>query len=350
MNRIGSFFFSFLVLTLFIPSARAESFDPANIHAIYLSIDNLHSSKKIAELESLIRNTSANGIVIDFKDSNKPNLAHMTALVRRFHSAGAHTIARIVTFQDRRLAQEMPTIAVKNGSGAFWWSGLKKWKRYWVDPASEYAQNDNIAFAKQAIDCGFDEIQFDYIRFPTDGDMKDIHFPIFDPSKGTKSQVMERFFRRIQSELKAYAPHILIGIDLFGEVFLYSKERGIGQDLIAATAYFDVLSPMAYPSHYKCMAFGKVAPQDPNWHPYLVASSTLKKGTAFLKTIDKKIIIRPWIQGFTWPNIYGCSSKKDTPEYGPERIKAQIRAGDDLGIKGFMLWNVGNNFSPKIFE
>lgn len=342
---MGIFFRTVILLFLsmvFAPEIRAAEHDPSEIRAVYLSIDNLHSSRKIAELEALIRGTSANGIVIDFKDSNVPQSEYMKKITARYRAAGAYTIARIVVFQDSYFARKHPELALKTSSGSFWHSGAKKWKRYWVDPTSAEVQNYNTAIAKQAIDCGFDEIQFDYIRFPTDGDMKDIQYPVFNPAKETKDEVMKSFFQRMRNELKTYAPRVPIGIDLFGEVFVYSKERGIGQHLADVAKYFDVLSPMAYPSHYKC---GEFKVKDPNAHPYLVYSVTLKNGLKFLA--NRKVIIRPWVQAFTLRNIYACGP---SVSYGPENIKQQIKAGKDLGIQGYMLWNVRNDFSPKIFE
>ncbi|MBI2056409.1 MAG: hypothetical protein HYT37_03430 [Candidatus Sungbacteria bacterium] len=358
MKKFFRIIFFLLLPVLCAGETRAAEYDPSDIHALYLSIDNIHNSKKIVELEALVHNTSANGIVIDFKDSNTPNLPYMKKLVERFHKAGAYTIARIVVFQDSIFAKKYPILAVKKKvtakdgkiSFVFWYSGRAVWKRYWVDPASKLAQQHNILIAKQAIDCGFDEIQFDYIRFPTDGDMDNIHFPVFNPGRETKkevvqhlkAEVMDSFFRTLRSELKTYAPAVPIGIDLFGEVFVYGRERGIGQNLADVAKYFDVLSPMAYPSHYKC---GEFKVKDPNAHPYLVYSVTLKNGLKFLT--EQKVIIRPWIQAFTLRNIYACGP---SVSYGPENIKQQIKAGKDLDINGFMLWNARSHFSPKIFE
>lgn len=323
------------------PALSSTLHHPAEVKAVYLSTDNLYNKKKIAELERTIAATTANGIVIDFKDSNKPDLAYMKKLVTRFRNAGGYTIARIVTFQDKYFAQKHPEIAVKTKKGLFWWSGLRKWQRYWIDPASELAQNYTIEIAKQAIDCGFDEIQFDYIRFPTDGNMKDIVYPVFKQEQ-TKSEAMERFFIKMRRELKTYAPNILIGIDLFGEVFVYGGEQGIGQNLADVAQYFDVLSPMAYPTHYQCGTF-KV--KDPSAHPYLVYSITLGNGLKFLD--GKNIIIRPWVQAFSWPSIYGCGPKI---HYDVAMIKQQIKACTDSGINGFMLWNVANVYPAGIFK
>jgi len=311
------------------------------VRAVYLGSNSIYSKKKIAELEKIISTTNANGIVIDFKDSNLPDEKLIANLVERFKKLNAYTIARIVVFQDTYFAKRHSEVAIKTSSGDFWWSGKKSWKRYWLDPASSLAQDYNIEIAKRAIDAGFDEIQFDYIRFPTDGNMKDIYFPIFDPVKMNKTLVMRNFFEKIHRELKAYSPKVSLGIDVFGEVFVYGGGNSIGQNIINAADYFDVLCPMAYPSHYKCGEFGL---QDPNAHPYKTYYSTLSAGLRFLK--GKKVIIRPWIQDFTLRNIYACGPKI---VYTEDKVAEGIRAGRDLGINGFMLWNVGSKFQIGVF-
>lgn len=334
-------FFYFPLRTMSLITEKQKN-DPYQIKTIYLGTPNIFNERKISELERIIQTTNANGIVIDFKDSNYLSREHMAKLEKRFKKHNAHTIARIVAFQDTYFARQHPEIAIKTSSGDFWCSGRKVWKRYWLDPASLIAQNYNIQVAKEAIDAGFDEIQFDYIRFPTDGNMADIHYPIFNPADTTKAEVMKEFFVKMKRELKSYSPNTLIGIDVFGEVFLYGKEAGIGQTLYDVANYFDVICPMAYPSHYMCGEFGV---QDPTAHPYKVYYTTLKNGLTFLK--DKKIIIRPWIQNFSIRSIYGCGP---TVYYDAEKIKAQIYASRDLGINGFMLWNAGSNFTTEVFK
>lgn len=333
-----------IVLLFFIavPLYAKNSPSADEVRAIYLSSDHLFNEAKIAELERIIAATGANGIVIDFKDSNVLSQDHMAGLARRFKRAGAYTIARIVVFQDSYFARKHPEVAIKKSSGEFWYSGRAVWRRYWIDPASPLVQDYTIAVAKRAIDAGFDEIQFDYIRFPTDGNMKDIRYPVFDESRETKGQVMERFFRNLRAALKAYNPQVLLSIDVFGEVFVYGKERGIGQHIEDVARYFDVISPMAYPSHYMC---GEFKVQDPTAHPYLVYNETLRKGLLHLG--GTKVIIRPWVQDFTINSIYGCGPQV---RYTADRIREEIRGGTDLGIKGFMLWNAGSNFTPGVFK
>lgn len=326
------------ILILFLEVRPAIPAD--EIRAVYLAAAHLFNEKKISELEKIIAETQANGIVIDFKDNNSPPYERLAKLAKRFKNQGTYTIARIVTFQDSHFARRQPEAAIKHSDGSFWYSGRKEWRRYWLDPASSKAQDYNIEIAKKAIDCGFDEIQFDYIRFPTDGNMKDIKYPFFEPNRQSKREVMKGFFRKIRAELKNYSPKTAIAIDVFGEVMAYGKETGIGQHLDDIAEYFDVICPMAYPSHYKCGEFGV---QDPTAHPYKVYYATLKNGLKFLDG-KKKIIIRPWIQDFTIGSIYGCGP---TVRYDADKIKAQIRAGQDLGVNGFMLWNAGSNFTKE---
>jgi hypothetical protein len=317
---------------------------PDSVRAVYLSSDNIYNQKKIAELEKIISQTNANGIVIDFKDSNNPDVNYLAALAKRFKNIGAYTIARIVVFQDSRFARLHPEIAVKTSSGDFWHSGRASWKRYWLDPASLAAQDYNIEIAKRAIDAGFDEIQFDYIRFPTDGNMRDISFPFFNIQKETKVGVLNAFFRKLRAELKSYAPNVILSIDVFGEVFVYGVESSIGQELLSLADNFDVISPMAYPSHYMCGEFGL---KDPTVNPYKVYFDTLTKGLAALRAAKKSVLIRPWIQDFSIRSIYNCGP---LVVYNKEKVRAQIEAAKDLGINGFMLWNASNKFTVAIFE
>lgn len=309
---------------------------------MYLTSGNVYNEKKIRRLEEILNTTSANGIVIDFKDSNTPKTDYMTKLVTRFKKQNVYVIARIVVCQDSYFAKKHPETAITTADGAFWWSGRKKWQRYWIDPASPKVLRYTIETAKKAIDTGFDEIQFDYIRFPSDGNMSDLVYPIFNPHTQTKQAVMKWFFKNLHTELKEYSPSIVLSIDVFGEIFLDGKEPGIGQYLTDMKEYFDVISPMAYPSHFRCKEFGV---QDPTAYPYRVYFQTLQKGKKIIG--EGNTIIRPWIQDFTIPSIYKCGP---LVQYNKEKVSAQIKAGYDLEIKGFMLWNAKNVFTSTVFD
>jgi hypothetical protein len=332
----------FFALSIPLPALSAErNVTGSNVHAVYLAIGHIYSKSKVDELIEIIKNTGANAVVIDFKDSNVPDMKRMRELTARFRDANAYTIARIVVMQDSLYARKHPEIAIKSAGGGFWYSGRSSWKRYWLDPAANLTQEYAIATAKLAIDAGFNEVQFDYMRFPTDGNMKNIVYPAYRGAQ-SKSDVMRGFFERIHHELKAYNANVILSIDVFGEVLLYGKERGIGQNAADVGKYFDVVSPMAYPSHYQCGEFGV---RDPTAHPYKVYFDTIRKGQGYLSGTNA--IIRPWVQDFTLTSIYHCGPRV---VYTAERIREQIRAGEDLGVHGFMLWNAGSRFTRGAFN
>ena len=166
--------------------------------------------------------------------------------------------------------------------------------------------------------------------------MKNMVYPYYDGEP--KCNVMARFFSQINSELKKYKPSIVLDIDIFGEAYFNGQEPFIGQRLSDLEKYFDVICPMNYPSHFQCGEFGF---HDPNEHPYEVMLKALTLGKKRLT--NPKIIIRPWIQDFSIRNIYGCGSGKTF--YGSQEVRAQIKAAQDAGSFGFLLWNASNRYT-----
>lgn len=330
-----------------LASLASENLSRTSIRSVYLSADYLYNQRKIEYIFSLFSGADLNGVVIDFKVDKPQTSQYVKDLIARFHQKGIYVIGRFVMFQDSYLAKTRPHLAIRNKNGEMCFSGKKIWQRYWVDAASSEALNYNIEIAKRGIDMGFDEINFDYIRFPSDlGNCNlknNIIYPVF---KGQdKYGVMRRVFSALKKELKNYAVEndlgVNLSIDIFGEVFAYGEEPGIGQRLSDIAEFFDVISPMAYPSHYRCGEFGF---KDPNAHPYAVYNRTLDSGLKYLRTVGFKGEVRPWIQDFSIANIYGCDL---AVYYGEKEIKAQIKASEDLGASGFMLWNAASNYTKK---
>ena len=311
--------------------------NPANVKALYLTSDTVRNPKKMFLINKLLDETELNGVIIDVKVGKPAIDKELEKIVADFNRRGVWTIARIVVMQDSRLATRRPELAIKNSKGEFWRSGKREWQRYWVDPASEEVIEYNIAIAKKAIDAGFKEIQFDYIRFPSDGNMKDMVYPYY--KGGSKYEVMARFFARLNLELKTYDPEILLSIDIFGEAHVNGRGSGIGQDLKDIEKYFDVISPMNYPSHFNCGEFGF---HDPNQHPYEIMSKSLSAGKKHLT--KPGVIIRPWLQAFSIANIYKCGGKI---VYGKDELAAQIKAVYDNKHYGWMLWNASNRYSEE---
>ncbi len=327
-----SLFSLFLTYPIKIPAASPDS-----VKAIYLTPESARNTQKIQMIYDFAHNTEINAVVIDVKVDQPIINERLKKLVSELNIQGIYTIARIVVMQDNGLARERPDLAIKTQSGELWYSGKKEWRRYWVDPAAPDVVDYNIEISKKAIDAGFKEIQFDYIRFPSDGNMKNISYPFYD-KKESKSDVMARFFAKLTSELKKYKPDIILSVDIFGEAYFNGQEPSVGQRLSDLEKHFDVISPMNYPSHFQCGGFGF---QDPNQHPYEVMLKALALGKKRLT--NPKIIIRPWVQDFSIRNIYGCDSVKIS--YGPEEVRVQIKAAQETGDFGFMLWNASNRYT-----
>jgi hypothetical protein len=326
-----------LVFSLLVFSITSNAQSPDNIKAIYLTPESARNPQKIKMVYDFWKTTEINAVVIDVKIDQPIIDEYLTKLVSELNSQGIYTIARIVVMQDSGLARKRPDLAIKTKDGNFWYSGRKEWHRYWVDPAAPDVVDYNIAIAKRAIDIGFKEIQFDYIRFPSDGNMRNIVYPFYQ-GDSTKCAIMEKFFNHLSSELKKYKPSIVLSVDIFGEAYFNGQEPGIGQRLSDLEKYFDAICPMNYPSHFQCGEFGF---RDPNQYPYEVMLKALAFGKKRLT--NPRIVIRPWIQDFSIRNIYGCGSGKTF--YGSQEVRAQIKAAQDTGSFGFMLWNASNRYT-----
>lgn len=319
-------------------------FAPKEVRAPYLTSWSGSSNSKINEIIDYGEQGLINSVVIDIKDfsgyiaydtdidileeydAERVLIKDIRKLIEKLHDNNIYVIARMVVFQDPILAYNRPDLAVKKGDRESIWynySGLA-----WTDPSSEEVWDYNIAIAKDAFEKGFDEINFDYIRFPSDGDLSDIYYPHFEYGEDTKPAVLKQFYSRMREAL----PSARLSIDLFGLTMVKEYDIGIGQILEDAAEYFDFICPMVYPSHYVSGFNGYLNPAD---YPYEVVYYSLEKG---VKRIGGDYVkIRPWLQDFN----LGA-------DYDAEKVLLQINATKDaLGeeYRGFMLWNPQNIYT-----
>ncbi len=321
-----------------IPVAHIET--PDILRAVYLTMWSLSSERKRDYILELFEKTKLNAVVVDIKDS-KGDLAfervkNLKEILEFFHKKNIYMIARIAVFQDSRLAEENPKFSLKSKTTGELWRDRKAYA--WTDPASQGGWDYNIKIAKEAIDFGFDEINYDYIRFPTDGDLKDIQYPFWDGVE-EKSKVIKRFSEYSKEKLKEYNPNTKLSIDIFGYTFLEGNGLGIGQKLEYLVDSFDYIYPMVYPSHYSAGNFGFKNPAD---YPYEVIKQTLERGLDNLgeKKEEAKPKIRPWLQVFDLGAVYT-----------PEMVQKQIEAVYDvLGIEntGWLLWSPSNVYDRTL--
>lgn len=308
-------------------------------------------AKRINDLIRIVGETEINSIVIDVKDNSVYIDDYLINLVKMLREKNIYTIARIVFFQDGSQINIHPDWYFKKNDGTLWQDN-RHW--YWLDPSNQETWAYNVAIAKQAIDAGFDEINFDYIRYPAFTKDEDVDFPPEDKIV-VKSQVINEFAKYLTSELKNYDPNIKLSVDLFAYNMLRSDDLGIGQNFRELYDYFDYISPMIYPSHYISGNFGF---ENPAEHPYEVVFGTIEKGKAQLR--DKIIYeigtstlalvnpifekdlkkLRPWLQDF---NIGAM--------YDGEMIRKEKQAVYDSGLTaGWLLWNPRNVYTEPALD
>jgi len=272
-------------------------------------------------------------------------------MLRKIHSQGVYAIARISVFQDTILAKGKPGWALKKSDGSLW---LDRKGLAWLDPASQPVWDYNIAIAKEALSRGFDEVNFDYLRFPSDGDMQFIQYPYWD-KKVDRHVIIRNFF----SHLREKMPEAKMSADIFGQTTSNTDDLGIGQIIEDAYQYFDYVSPMVYPSHYSA---GFLGYSNPAAHPYEVVKYAIERGVSRLikhKSNGSSSLevassgkaspsvqavyrakLRPWLQDFDLGAVYG-----------PEEVRAQIRAvtdgsvSDEDTLNGWMLWSSSNIYT-----
>lgn len=319
---------------------------PGVIKGIYLTGWIAGSDKLLAPLIKLVNDTSLNAVVIDVKDysgyvsyktgvpeiaksgaENEIRIPHPNALLEKLHKNNIYAVARITVFQDSILSKSRPDLALKDSRGRAWKDakGLE-----WMDPASREVWDYNIAIAKDALNRGFDEVNFDYVRFPSDGNLDAVQYPVWDKSK-SRDQVIQEFFDYLRKEL----PDARISADLFGLATVSQDDLGIGQRIESAYPSFDAVMPMVYPSHY---ANGFMGYKNPADHPYDVVKYSMEQALV-RRPADSRAKLRPWLQAFDLGAVYD-----------KEKIQAQIKAVDDVlsgtdAYGGWVLWDPKNSYS-----
>ena len=313
---------------------------PETVKAVYVTAYTVSTPSRIEPMIDLITSTELNSIVIDIKldggliifdtkssivkeaGTEKILIEDLPALLTRLREEGIYTIARMTVFQDPALVSKRPDLAIGDKRGGVW----KDWKGVtWLDPHSKEVWDYVIAVADSAIDAGFQEINFDYIRFPSDGPLSQVEY--HHGTGESKVETLNSFFKYISTELSDEGAKL--SVDLFGITLWSDNDFNIGQTLIGAAPHFDYIAPMVYPSHYPDGFNGYSNPAEV---PYEVISQNLDRGIA--KIEGEKAILRPWLQDFDLGAIYT-----------PSMVRAQITATEERDTNGWMLWNASNNYT-----
>lgn len=320
--------------------------NPFSPKAVYLSLYGIGDKHLRESALSLIKDTEINALVIDLKGdvgkvafrSATPLAAEVGAqklitikdinlLAGDLHAKGIYTIARIVVFKDDPLASAKPDLAIRTAGGAIWKDreGLA-----WCNPFSKTVWDYNIDLAVEAARAGFDEIQFDYVRFP---DTSGLVYPM----PNTEENRVGAISGFLAEARKRLTPHnVFLAADIFGYASWNTDDTQIGQKLKNLAEDLDYMSLMLYPSGFQ---FGIPGYLNPLQHPHEIVYLSLEK--AKQRTGLPAVRFRPWLQAF---RDYAFDKRR----FQDEQIRAQIDAADTFGSNGWMLWNPHNIYGDGI--
>ncbi len=339
-NNSGSSIFIRLNRSSFSAKSRNEVSSAKK--AIYTPLFYIDSN--LNSIINQIKDSEINGVVIDMKDDfgnvlfNSKNAtaieiksiranANVPKILKTLKDNNIYTIARIVTFKDSMLFTAYSgKYAIKNINTGKPWQGTSR--EHWVDPHSEFVRNYNISLAKELQELGFDEIQFDYIRFPWDGDIVNCHYSFKTLPDISKSEVISDFVKEAKRNLS-----VPVSLDIYGFYTWYffggaSNSMSIGQDVEELSVHADVICPMVYPSHFGSNFYARYS-QD--IRPYKIV---LDGGFRAVALSDPSVSIRPYLQAFDYIS----------PTWGTGYILQQIRAASESNNDGYTFWNPGGDY------
>lgn len=326
------------------------------VRGIYLTKYSA-SNRRLDELIEMSKRTKINTFVIDVKDDKghmlfktkaaekyapeanaKATVKDIEALVKKLKENNIYLIARIVSFKDPTYTTLHPDRAIiykdtkkpfTNSDGLIWASAHDR--DLW-----EY----NIEVSKEAAAAGFNEIQFDYVRFPaSNGGKLDASLDYRNVKGESKPETIQNYLKYAREQLSPMG--VYISADIYGLVGSVADDMALGQYWEAVSNIVDYVSPMMYPSHYANGTYGLSVPDA---FPYETVYHSTKDSVARNKNIQTPATIRPWIQDFTAPWVKGYI------KYGPKQVEDQIRAMEENGVTEFMLWNAGNKYSEEALK
>jgi hypothetical protein len=309
--------------------------------------------KKGRELLEMAASNGLNAVVVDVKSDFRGDVGHLAyksnvplaktigasradskilddflALARK---RNIYTIARIIVFKDDVLARGAPDMAVKNSQTEEPW--LDVGGSNWVDPYNAQVWAYNLAIAKEVAARGFDEVQFDYIRFPSDGQVADVLYASrAKDDERPRWEVLEALLAQIPTEL----PHVYVSLDTFGWTTWRLDDSGVGQRIEEIARYVDYVCPMLYPSTFEASALGY---SQPTAQPYQVIyrSSLNAQG----RIAQSRARLRPWLQAFD-DYAFGLP-------FGAKEIATQIQAAEEAKTAGWCLWNPAGAYAEEGF-
>nr|WP_288827843.1 putative glycoside hydrolase [uncultured Clostridium sp.] len=327
---------------------------PVKVKGIYIS-GYMAGSAGFQDILDKIEGTEINAVVIDVKNDDgritfvmddaptvkeigaeKKYIQDMPAMMAQLKAKGIYTIARVVAFRDPYLAEQKPEWSLKNKDGSLHRDnkGLA-----WVNPYRTEVWDYLVEVGEAASEAGFDEVQFDYIRFATDSSMKQVVFDEKDTQGRSKTDIITEFIEYAYEKLSAR--NIPVSADVFGTIIGSNVDaQAVGQVYSDMANHLDYICPMIYPSHYGDGNFGI---DHPDTQPYDTIRAALKLSRTDLEKTKpegaRQAVVRPWLQDFT------ASYLDHHISYGKKEVRDQIQAVYDAGYDEWILWSASNRYT-----
>jgi hypothetical protein len=329
---------------------------PEHVRGIYVSANSFLYQPFLERLDTILDTTKVNTIVVDIKDAPgtvdydigfdtpcvKPLISKedLMAKLEQYHKKNVYVIARVAVMRDECFVKNNLELAANKADGTPWRDGKG---HYWLSPHEMKTAQYIADMSKAVYNVGFDEIQLDYVRYPSDGQMNLLKYE-YSAGLSASSTTAEK--RR--ATLKNFVGHIRkelgdipLSADVFGMVLTNKDDLTIGQHIDDFAENVDYISGMIYPSHFPNNWNGIKLP---NKSPYQTIYDSTKMGldrlTVTYGTSTANKMMRPWLQDFS---IYGV-------DYNAPEVLAQIQALDDLGVKSYLLWNASNRYTKGVME
>ncbi len=316
---------------------------PRDARGLYIPMGILRVPKRFWALVRLVETSPIlNAVVIDVKgdygriawdsqvplvrelDNREPTAINLKEVVPDLRRRGIYVIARFVVFKDNPLAHHKPEWAVKRGDGTIWLDGEELG---WANPFREEVWEYNLSLLEEVAQLGFDEIQLDYIRFPSDGDLSAIVYEE-ENTRETRTAAIREFMRRFQERMSKYP--VKTSADVFGLTVwvVPGEDMNIGQRVEDITPHVDYLSPMIYPSTF---IPGNLGYKNPSQKPYEVIYRSVRQAQ---QRVAPGTRVRPWLQAYWY----------DLPQMQIQRLAAEDAAAD-----GWLYWNAAGYYPPELF-
>ena len=352
-----------------------------NVKGVYMPAAVANDQGKPAtflrdQIVDLLETTELNGVVIDVKETGGAEMTpHLKPFIEILKQKNVWVIARVAAFRDDSQVAARPEYYLKRPGGRIWRDNNG---HAWMDPMSPGARAYIADFSKEVIDAGFDELQFDYIRFPSDGDTDNIVYPDYRPTTTPKYVALRDFFSYAHDTVKGYKPEIILSADLFGYAAIEPEDLGIGQRLADIGNHFDYISLMLYPSHFysgfyvpfdslrdlpavslpsRAESSRDTAPAHPGdvvLRSLYSASDVLagvyrlaaaSSSRALEQPIASNAKLRPWLQDFN----LGVDTSRGII-YDAKAVRAEIDAAEKAGASGWLLWNASNVYTAAALK